>query len=174
LNWRSRDYIAAVPSWHQTPGWKRDTCGRQQLDSAMHYNSPVVVLTSGTTYSSAEQFVTGIRTMRRGTIVGEATGGSVSNPMVFQLPGGGMGFIASKDDYYPDGRLFNGVGIMPDVPVSPTIADIRAGRDRALEKAVEMLKVKHSVRLTAKRLRAAVGHCTAGRGRYWPAYRHSR
>jgi hypothetical protein len=32
---------------------------------------------------------------------------------------------------------------MPDVPVSPTIADIRAGRDRALEKAMEMLKVKH-------------------------------
>ena len=117
--------------------------GRQQFDSATHYTSPVVVLTSGTTYSSAEQFVTGIRIMRRGTIVGEATGGSLSNPMVFQLPGGGMGFIGSKDDYYPDGQLFNGIGIMPDVSVSPTIADIRAGRDRALEKAVEMLKVKH-------------------------------
>ena len=143
LNWRSRDYIAAVRSWHQTPGWKRDTYGTQQFDSATHYVGPVIVLTSGTTYSSAEQFVTGIRTMKRGTIVGEATGGSLSNPMVFQLPGGGMGFIGSKDDYYPDGQLFNGIGIMPDVPVSPTIADIRAGRDRALEKAMEMLKVKH-------------------------------
>ena len=143
LNWRSREYVAAVRSWHLTPGWKRDTYGKQQFDSAAHYTGPVVVLTSGTTYSSAEQFVTGIRTLKRGTIVGEATGGSLSNPMVFQLPGGGMGFIGSKDDYYPDGRLFNGIGIMPDVPVSPTIADIRAGRDRTLEKALETLKVKH-------------------------------
>ena len=143
LNWRSRDYVAAVRSWHQTPGWKRGTYGRQQFDSATHYTGPIVVLTSGTTYSSAEQFVTGIRILKRGTIVGEATGGSLSNPMFFQLPGGGMGFIGSKDDYYPDGRLFNGIGIMPDVPVSPTIADIRAGRDRALEKAVEMFKAKH-------------------------------
>ena len=55
---------------------------------------------------------------------------------------GGMGFIGSKDDYYPDGQLFNGIGIMPDVPVSPTIADIRAGRDRALGKALEMLRIK--------------------------------
>ena len=140
LNWRSRDYVAAVRSWHQTPGWHRDTYGRQQFDSPVHYSGPVVVLTSGTTYSSAEQFVTGIRILKRGTIVGEATAGSLSNPFVFRLPGGGMCFIGSKDDYYPDGQLFNGVGILPDAAVSPTIADIRAGRDRALEKAVELVK----------------------------------
>lgn len=143
LNWRSRDYIAAVRSWRQIPGWKRSTYGRQQFDSTVHYTGSVIVLTSGTTYSSAEHFVAGIRTMKRGTIVGETTGGSISNPMVFKLPGGGMTLIGSKDDYYPDGELFNGTGIKPDVAVSPTIADIRAGRDRALEKAVEMLKAKH-------------------------------
>ncbi len=142
LNWRSRDYVAAVRSWRQMPGWKRSTYGKQQFNSAVHYTGPVIVLTSGTTYSSAEHFVTGIRTMKRGTIVGEPTGGSLSNPMVFQLPGGGMCLIGSKDDYYPDGQLFNGVGIVPDVSVPPTIADIRAGRDRALERAVEMLKTE--------------------------------
>ena len=143
LNWRSRDYVAAVRSWHQTPGWRRDSYGKQQFDSAVHYGGPLVLLTSASTYSSAEQFVTGIRILKRGTVVGEPTGGSVSNPVVFQLPGGGMAFIGSKDDYYPDGRLFNGVGILPDVPVSPTISDIRAGQDRALEKAMEMLRATH-------------------------------
>ena len=48
-----------------------------------------------------------------------------------------------EEQLLPRRQLFNGIGIMPDVPVSPTIADVRAGRDRALEKAVEMLKVKH-------------------------------
>jgi C-terminal processing protease CtpA/Prc len=35
----------------------------------------------------------------------------------------------------PDGGRFEGVGIRPDVQVSPTVEDLRAGRDVELEVA---------------------------------------
>jgi len=38
--------------------------------------------------------------------------------------------------FYPDGRPTQGVGIVPDLEVRPTIAGIRAGRDEVLEAAV--------------------------------------
>jgi C-terminal processing protease CtpA/Prc len=60
--------------------------------------------------------------------------------MLIKLPGGGMAFICTKDDSFASGRVFEGVGIAPDIEVKPTIADIRAGRDPVLEKAVALLK----------------------------------
>ena len=38
-----------------------------------------------------------------------------------------------------DGSRLHGVGVVPAVLVSPTIAGIRAGRDEVLEKGLEVL-----------------------------------
>ena len=39
-----------------------------------------------------------------------------------------------------DGTPHHGVGILPPVPVSPTVAGIRAGRDEVLERAIDLVK----------------------------------
>jgi hypothetical protein len=39
-----------------------------------------------------------------------------------------------------DSSRHHGVGIRPTVPLSPTAAGIRAGRDEQLEKAIETLE----------------------------------
>jgi C-terminal processing protease CtpA/Prc len=62
------------------------------------------------------------------------------NRLNFKLPGGGSVRICTKDDSYPDGRVFEGVGVFPQVKVSPTVSDIRQGKDAALERAIKMLK----------------------------------
>lgn len=72
------------------------------------------------------------RAIRRGPVVGEATGGSTGNPLAFPLPGGGWARVCSKHDVGPDGTEFVGVGLRPDVAVPATAADVRAGRDAAL------------------------------------------
>jgi C-terminal processing protease CtpA/Prc len=38
-----------------------------------------------------------------------------------------------------DGSRHQGIGILPTVPVSPTIEGITAGRDEQLEKAIEVV-----------------------------------
>ena len=142
-NWRTRDYKAAFRSWSQPIGWMRGSGSEHKPDLALHYGGPVIVLANGRTFSAAEDFTSGFDAMKRGRIVGEITGGSTGNPYLFALPGGGRAFICTKDDTYWNGHVFEGVGIEPDVAVSPTVADIRAGRDAVLEKAVKLLREGH-------------------------------
>jgi C-terminal processing protease CtpA/Prc len=106
------------------------------------FTKPVIVLTSPRTYSAAEDFTGVFRTMKRGLIVGEATGGSTGQPLVFPLPGGGSARVCTKHDALADGTEFVGVGIIPDVIVSPTITDLRANRDAVLEAALQQLAKK--------------------------------
>jgi C-terminal processing protease CtpA/Prc len=123
-----------------TPGWWKIPPGDVSPDSEHFFSKPVIVLTSAATYSAAEDFVVAFDAMHRGTLVGETTGGSTGQPFMFKLPGGGGGRICTKDDTYPDGRVFEGIGVPPQVKVSPSVSDIRQGRDAALERAIEILR----------------------------------
>lgn len=106
------------------------------------YAKPVVLLTSGATYSAAEDFITAFRSINRGQIVGSATGGSTGQPVSFSLPGGGFGRVCAKRDYLWDKTEFVGIGIQPDQVVEPTIKGVAAGRDEVLEAAVKLLTSK--------------------------------
>jgi len=100
------------------------------------YTKPVVVLTSGQTFSAAEDFAVVFDVMKRGTIIGEPTGGSTGQPLAFSLPGGVMARICTKRDMYPDGTEWNAKGIQPNILVKPTLPDYQSGRDTVLEAAL--------------------------------------
>jgi C-terminal processing protease CtpA/Prc len=100
----------------------------------------VALLVGPRTFSAAEDFAMAFDVMKRGILVGEATAGSTGQPLVFDLPGGGTARICVKRDSYPDGREFVGKGIQPTIVVAPTVADLRAGRDPVLERAVAALQ----------------------------------
>lgn len=104
------------------------------------YSKPVVVLTSAATYSAAEDFTAAFQTLKLGIVIGEPTGGSTGQPVMFTLPGGGMGGVCAKRDLFSDGREFIGIGIMPDILVRPSFKGIVAGSDEVLDAAVEYLK----------------------------------
>lgn len=104
------------------------------------YAKPVVVLTSAATYSAAEDFTATFKGMSRGKVFGAPTGGSTGQPISFNLPGGGIGNVCSKRDYFTNGLEFIGIGIQPDMAVQPTIKGIAAGKDEVLEAAVQYLK----------------------------------
>lgn len=113
--------------------------GRRQPNGKKLYTKPVVVLTSGQTFSAAEDFVVAFDAMKRGTIIGEPTGGSTGQPLSFALPGGVMGRVCTKRDTYPDGTEWVGKGVQPNVLVRPTAADLQAGRDPVLDAALRHL-----------------------------------
>ncbi|MEZ0484583.1 S41 family peptidase [Fibrella aquatica] len=104
------------------------------------YTKPVVVLTSGRTFSAAEDFAVVFDDMKRGKIIGEPTGGSTGQPLSFDLPGGISARVCAKRDMYPDGTEWNGKGIQPTILVRPKIADLQAGRDTVLEAALSQLR----------------------------------
>jgi len=108
-------------------------------DKNRQFNGPVILLTSPVTFSAAEDFVVSFKELRRGLIVGEATGGSTGQPLFIDLPGGGSARICTKKDTFTDGTEFVGMGINPDIAVQPTIDDFQNDIDRTLKVAVSAL-----------------------------------
>ena len=90
------------------------------------------VLTSGRTFSGAEEFAYNLQALKRATIVGETTGGGAHPGGIVTLPHGLAVFV-------PTGRAINpitktnweGTGVKPDVAVPA---------DTALEKALELAR----------------------------------
>ena len=138
--WRTRLYRPAYRAWGVGESMEGNAVGAWPCDDTRHYTGPAAVLTSPRTFSAAEDFAVAFDLMDAGPIVGEATGGSTGQPLSFRLPGGGSGRVTSKRDAYPDGTDFVGTGVLPDVPVEPTVEGLRAGRDPVLEAAVEALR----------------------------------
>jgi carboxyl-terminal processing protease len=102
------------------------------------YGGLVVLLADGGCFSACEDFVVSFKDNRRATIVGERTAGSSGQPFQKDF-GNGMGLgLSTKRESFPDGSVFEGVGIAPDVEVGMSADDLRAGRDPALAKAREL------------------------------------
>lgn len=104
---------------------------------------PMAVLTSPVNSSATFQFASNVRTLGIGTLVGEPTGGNrrgINGGCFFfvRLPASGLEFDLPLVGYFattpqPD------AGLLPDIAVKRTAADIAAGRDPALERAASYL-----------------------------------
>lgn len=87
---------------------------------------PVYVLTSHTTFSAAENLAYEIQSFKRGTIVGETTGGGANPSGGAGLPPLGHGFTAQIPNGYVvnpvTGKNWEGVGVKPNIVVSASQA----------------------------------------------------
>jgi C-terminal processing protease CtpA/Prc len=135
----TRDYRPTFRAWGRNEKLYCMEPDGIQPRSSKPYTKPVAVLTSARTFSAAEDFAVAFDGMKRGKIVGEATGGSTGQPLSFPLPGGGSARVCTKHDTYPDGKEFVGVGVQPNIVVHPTIADFRSDRDTVLEAALRVV-----------------------------------
>ncbi len=109
-------------------------------DPKKHYAGPVVVLVNERTRGTAEDLGIYLKDARRVTFVGGPTAGCNGNRTWLSLPGAGRMFFTGMRVKFGDGSRFQNIGILPDVPVAPTIEGIRAGRDEVLEKGIEVLR----------------------------------
>ncbi|HEY1043536.1 MAG TPA: S41 family peptidase [Telluria sp.] len=134
--WSTREYLPTFRAWGRPAQMHGEGPGEWQPDGERLFKGPVAVLTSSATYSAAEDFALAFDNMKRGAIIGEPTGGSTGQPLFFKLPGGGTGRVCTKQDTYPDGRPFVGVGIQPSIMVRPTVADLRKNKDSVLDAAL--------------------------------------
>ncbi|MGB7922482.1 MAG: S41 family peptidase [Pyrinomonadaceae bacterium] len=114
-------------------------------DSITPFRAPVVILTSERTSSAAEIFVAAIKDARRATILGTSTCGCVlAIRRRHTLPDGGELDVSEMDYRTASGARLEGAGVAPDEKIPLDIKDLRAGRDRALEQAIQFLKSKDS------------------------------
>lgn len=103
---------------------------------------PTVVLIGHNTASAAEDFLVYADKQPHFTKIGSPTYGSTGQPYYFILPGGAQARVCTKQDTYPDGIEFVGVGIAPDILVEQTLTDYLNNIDSVLEKAIKFLNQK--------------------------------
>jgi C-terminal processing protease CtpA/Prc len=104
--------------------------------AAPRLKGKIIFLTGPHAVSWAESVMGTVAYNHLATIVGATTAGTNGDVDPSHLPGGYFFQFTGLRVLAEDGSRFFGIGIKPDVPVEPTIAGIRAGRDEVLDKAV--------------------------------------
>lgn len=101
---------------------------------------PTVLLIDHYTASAAEDFLILADKQKHMTKIGRHSFGSTGQPIFIEFGKGFSARICTKKDTYPDGRMFVGCGVKPDIEVVPTVQDFIDNKDSALQTALEYLK----------------------------------
>lgn len=105
------------------------------------YRGRVVVIVDEESASASETFTAFMQESGRARVVGRQTAGSTLVRSGFrEFKGGGRLLFSTRSYLTPSGRELEGVGVTPDVEVLLTLADLRSGRDAALEAAESLLR----------------------------------
>lgn len=139
-------------SWMQIPEIvfpdHKNLIGYRKLNWMMKAKKPylgdkkVVYITDGSAISYAESCLGYIEGYKLATIVGQPSAGTNGNVNPFELPGGYTIRWTGMKVLKHNGTQHHGIGILPNIYVTRTIAGITAGRDEFLERAIEIAKQK--------------------------------
>ena len=111
-------------------------------NGALQFNKPVVVLTSRKTGSASEWFTLAMKTLPNVTTVGDTTNGSFSPQLHRELPNGWSFALSTQIVASADYKIYEGVGIPPDITVVNTKNDFDKQVDAMLEKGIEIIENK--------------------------------
>ncbi len=107
----------------------------------LNYDRPMVILVNSRSGSASEIFSHILQYHHRAKVVGQKTAGAVLAAFELGLPDGGKIVVPVSDYIGLNGKRLEGTGVIPDKVVSVmTLYDIREGKDRELEAALEILK----------------------------------
>lgn len=141
----NRAYVAFVKrarNHAQNPeSWTAPQPSIVRVSDRPHFLKQVVELIGPDTVSAGETFTMALMGRQPHiTRIGENTQGVYSDVLVRQLPNGWRFGLPNEVFLTEQGKHFEASGVPPDIriPVFPK-ADLEAGRDSALEKAIEML-----------------------------------
>jgi carboxyl-terminal processing protease len=104
------------------------------------YKGRVAILVDGFTRSTGELFVASMRQIGRARVFGTQTAGALFGSYVEPLPNGDTFQFVVIDFKLLDGQSLEGVGLKPDIEVIPTRAELLAGHDPALERAIDWIQ----------------------------------
>ena len=106
----------------------------------VRFTGPIAVLVDELSMSASEVLAQGLRDAGRARIFGRRSAGAVLAAMIERLPNGdGFQYPIARFEF-TSGTVVEGVGVIPDVEVRPTRDTLLAGRDVALEAAIQWIR----------------------------------
>jgi len=132
------------PDWSGAAEWHESTWSLPPV--APRIRGRVVFLMGSGSVSACENLLGMVENHRLGELVGESTAGCNGTINEFVLPGGTFVRWTGMRVLKPDGSEHHRIGIRPTVPVTPTIAGIRAGKDEVLERGLAIARGEKALR----------------------------
>lgn len=127
------------PSWKlpkkKFSAWHYFVLSRSDAAKTPFYPHPVVVLLDSHGFSATDIFVGAFKGWPRVTLMGLPSGGGSGRQCQVDLPSGFEVRLSSMASYLPNGGLYDGVGIEPDVRVERVPSDLLGKTDTQLERA---------------------------------------
>jgi carboxyl-terminal processing protease len=105
-------------------------------DRVEPYRGKVAILVDETSYSASEIFAAGLQAIGRARVFGSRTPGGALPAMLRRLPNGDVLEYAIGDFVTASGDRVEGRGVIPDVSVPVTRADLERGEDPVLARAL--------------------------------------
>lgn len=142
-SWQRKIYEVASHTYYESlteNGEKNGYIDFDERETAL--TAPALILANHSTACAAESFVSYFKITGRAKIVGTTTFGSGAEAMIRDLPLGGKMWLATTYSKLIDGSEYVNVGIAPDVTAPRTVKDISEGTDRALIKALEIMRTE--------------------------------
>ena len=146
----TRDSIVHARGWTPIVA-SPDTGATGRRDTLLHlparegappYHGATVMLIDERAVSQAEYSGMMFRAANGTRFVGTPTAGANGDVTDLSLPGRLRVSFTGTGIEFPDGSKLQRRGLRPDVYVEPTPAGLRAGRDEALERALELLRAE--------------------------------
>ena len=107
---------------------------------SFQYTKPIVMLTNLHVFSTGETFILAMKQNAQVQTVGGVTGGALSDAVTRDLPNGWSYRLPIADVRDAQGVNLEGIGIAPAYPVNNTKAELAQGRDKAMEKALQLIR----------------------------------
>ena len=134
------------PGWTPTRGefgpWCFDVVSVDRYGfSGERFGGDVVVLMDGGCFSATDIFLGALKGMEGVTLVGTPSSGGSGRSTEHVIPGTPMEVrLSTMVSYLPDGSMYDGQGIEPDIVVEPTPGSFIGEEDPQLDAAVELLR----------------------------------
>jgi hypothetical protein len=112
-------------------------------------NKPVMLLTSGNTFSAAEAQTLTLKGLPNVTLIGEVTGGGLSDILIRYLPNGWIFSLSNERYFSREGIDYEQKGIPPDIEVIANEDSLNADVDNILSRALREIETLTRVSSTA-------------------------
>ena len=110
-------------------------------ENKIAYDKPVIIMIDEDCFSATDIFAAGIQQAPNVSLIGTTTGGGSGYADSKKLPFSGITLRASRMfSYQPNGKTYDGQGVVPDIKVNKTLSDKMGQTDTQLEYAIEYLR----------------------------------
>lgn len=109
-----------------------------------HYTKPVVVLMDRWNFSACDIFLGAFKGLRNITLMGQPSGGGSGCYQIYRLRNSHIRIhLSSMASFQPNGKLYDGNGIQPDIVIEPVPTDFIGRTDSFLDRAIELINSKN-------------------------------